>query len=149
MELAFKHKYLEFRSPCTFHYNLLSYSLASTIFLSLHSSSLMVLGREINVAYWLCKIQGVNVETSGHNSVTPEMPGAFAQVIHSRTGSSVIRGLPNLTGSEGCLTSKPCGPRGAILKGTGRSEGCRSEGIVPLSAQQCSHPCKMLSWNGL
>lgn len=50
----------------------------------------MLLGRELNVVYWLYEIQGVNVETSGYNSVTPQMPGGFAQMIHSRTGSNIL-----------------------------------------------------------
>lgn len=56
---------------------------------SFPTSPPMFLCRGINMAYWLSEIECVNVETSGDNSVTPEMPGVFAQVIHSRTGSDV------------------------------------------------------------
>lgn len=82
------------------------------------TSSPMFLGREINMACWLCKIQSANMRTSGHNSVTPEISGVFAQVIYSRTGFNVIWGLHNLSSSEISLISMSCWPRKAMLKGT-------------------------------
>lgn len=64
----------------------------------------------------------MNVETPGHNSITPEMLGLFAQVIYSRTGFNVILVLHKLRGSESSLTSISCGPRKVVLKILDRSE---------------------------